>query len=192
MPFVRPDASSPEAADVAPSYRERVTELAIRPADPDDAAALAAIYAHWVEHSVVTFDTEAPGVADWTERLDAAAEAGHPVLVGVEDGVVVGYASVSAWKPKLAYRWTVEDSVYVAPTALGGGRGRALLTALIPATRDSGFRRIVALVADAGSPASVTLHEELGFVSVGRMSQIGWKHDRWVDVDLLQLDLTGR
>ena len=167
--------------------------MRIRPADRADAPAIAAIYAHWVERTVVTFDVEAPSVTEWERRLADAAEHRHPVLVGCEDGengAVVGYAAVSAWKPKPAYRWSVENSVYLAPSAVGGGRGRALLERLITATRDAGFRQIVALVADAGSPASLVLHRSLGFVTVGRMRRIGHKHDRWIDVDVLQLDLT--
>lgn len=103
----------------------------IRPAEFSDSAAIAAVYAYWVKHTVVTFDLEAPSVAEWECRLADAAERGHPCLVGCEGGqddhAVVGYASVSAWKPKLAYRWSVENSVHLAPSALGGGRGRALL-----------------------------------------------------------------
>ena len=161
----------------------------IRPATLPDAEAIAAIYAHWVEHSVVTFDVEAPSPDAWARRLADSAEQGLPVLVGEEDGEVVGYAAVTPWKPKLAYRWSVEDSVYLAPSALGGGRGRALLERLLHVTAEAGFRRVVAAIADAGSPSSVALHTDLGFTPIGRMPRIGWKQDRWVDVDLLQLDL---
>ena len=165
----------------------------ITPADATDAPAIAAVYAHWVENSVVTFDVEAPSAADWRGRMRTAEEAGHPFLVGREDGRVVGYAAATAWKPKPAYRYTVENSVYLAPDALGGGRGRALLERLVVDCRDAGLHRIVALIAD-GSAASGTLHASLGFRPVGRMEQVGWKHGRWVDVDVLELalDATGR
>lgn len=161
----------------------------ITPADAADAPAIAEIYAHWVEHSVVTFDLEAPSPGDWRARLRTAAQGGHPFLVGREAGRVVGYASVSPWKPKPAYRYTVENSVYLAPDALGHGRGRALLQRLVTDCRDAGLHRIVALVADTGHAASATLHTSLGFRGVGRLEQVGWKHGRWVDVEVLELRL---
>ena len=163
--------------------------MLIRPAADDDAPAIARIYAHWVTDSVVTFDLDVPSASEWVERLHAADAAGHPVLVGEEDGTVVGYATVTAWKPKRAYDRTVEDSVYLDPGAVGRGRGRALLTALVDACRAAGLTQLVALVADAGSDASLRLHRELGFRDVGRMTRVGFKHDRWVDVDVLQLAL---
>ena len=170
-----------------------MSDPVVRPADPDDpddAAALVRIYAHWVEHSVVTFDVEPRTAADWTARLRAAAATGHPVLLAVDpDGTVLGYAGAAGWGSKPGYFWTVEDSVYLAPEAVGRGVGRVLLAALVAALRDAGFRQVVAVIADSGSTASARLHRELGFVPTGRLHGFGWKHGRWIDVDLLQLDL---
>jgi L-amino acid N-acyltransferase YncA len=161
----------------------------IRPAKNADAARIAEIYGYYVAETVVTFDLEAPSVREWEDRLRAAEETGYPVLVGCEDGRVIGYALLTAWKPRPAYRFTAEDSIYLDPAFSGAGRGRALLERLLDEAGRSGLRQIIGVIADAGFGASVALHRALGFVPIGRMRQVGYKHGRWVDVDLLQLSL---
>jgi len=161
----------------------------IRPAINADAARIAEIYGYYVTETVVTFDLEAPSVGDWEERLRTAKDAGYPVLVVCEDSRVVGYALVTAWKSRPAYRYTAEVSIYLDPAFTGAGRGRVLLERLVDEARRAGIRQLIALIADAGPDASVALHRALGFQMIGRMERVGFKHDRWVDVDLLQLGL---
>lgn len=162
----------------------------IRPATAEDAAALAAIYAHYVEHSVATFDLEAPDVTWWTAKLADLAAAGWPFLVAEDDEGVAGFAYVAPWRIKPAYRQTVEDTIYLAPGRTGRGTGRALLGALLDAARAVGVRQVVAVVTDSGDPSSLRLHEALSFVPAGRLRAVGMKHGRWLDTLLLQADLT--
>ncbi len=163
--------------------------MEIRPAEKSDAARIAEIYAHYVTETVVTFDLEAPLLSDWEGRLRASADAGYPVLVSCEDARVVGFALLMAWKPRPAYRYTAEVSIYLDPSFTGLGRGRVLLEQLLHEARRVGIRQVIAAIADAGFDASVALHRALGFRTIGRMERVGFKHDRWVDVDLLQLSL---
>jgi phosphinothricin acetyltransferase len=161
----------------------------IRPAEKADAFRIAEIYAHYVTDTVVTFDLEPPSVTDWEDRLGALEDAGYPVMVGCEGGQLIGYAYVSAWKPRPAYCYTAEASIYLDPAFTGAGRGRALLQRLLDEARRAGIRQIIALIANAGLEASIALHKVLGFRPIGRMTRVGFKHDRWIDVDVLQLDL---
>jgi len=162
----------------------------IRPATARDAAAVAAIYAHWVEHSVATFDLEAHDAAWWTAKLTDLAGAGWPFLVAEDDDEVLGFAYLAPWRPKPAYRQTVEDTIYLAPGRTGRGTGRALLGALLERGRAAGVRQVVPVVTDSGDPSSVRLHEAFGFVEAGRLRAVGFKHGRWLDTLLLQADLT--
>jgi L-amino acid N-acyltransferase YncA len=163
----------------------------IRPANYADAVRIAEIYGYYVAETVVTFDLDAPSGREWEDRLRAAEETGYPVLVGCEDGRVIGYALLTAWKPRPAYRFTAEDSIYLDPAFSGAGRGRALLERLLYEAGRSGLRQIIAVIADAGFGASVALHRALGFLPIGRMWKVGYKHGRWVDVELMQLSLVG-
>lgn len=161
----------------------------IRPAKNADAVRIAEIYGYYVAETVVTFDLEAPSRREWEDRLRAADETGYPVLVGCEDGRVIGYALLTAWKSRPAYRFTAEDSIYLDPAFSGAGRGRALLERLLDEAGRSGLRQIIGVIADGGFGASVALHRALGFLPIGRLRKVGYKHGRWVDVDLLQLSL---
>jgi len=162
----------------------------IGPATPDDLPAVADIYAHYVTGSVATFDEVAPEVSEWRRRLAELTERGLPFLVAKVGDTVAGYAYAGPWRPKPAYRYTLEDSVYLAPGWTGRGLGRALLEALLPACEAAGARQVVAVIADTGSDASAALHSRLGFVHVGRLSGVGHKHGRWVDTVLMQRTLT--
>jgi L-amino acid N-acyltransferase YncA len=168
------------------------TDAAISPASRGDPAQVAEIFAHYVTHSVVTFETDPPTVADWRAKLDTLASLGLPFLVARFGGAVAGYAYASPWRPKPAYRQTVEDTVYLAPGATGRGLGRALLTELLDRAGQAGARQMVAVIADAGadSAASVALHRAAGFADVGRLTAVGHKHGRWIDTVLMQRDLT--
>lgn len=164
--------------------------IRIRPATADDAAALAALYAHYVEHTVATFDLAAPDAGWWAAKLADLAAAGWPFLVAEDDDGLAGLAYVAPWRVKPAYRQTVEDTIYLAPGRTGRGTGRALLGALLTAARAAGARQVVAVVTDSGDPSSVRLHAAFGFVEAGRLRAVGWKHGRWLDTLLLQADLT--
>jgi L-amino acid N-acyltransferase YncA len=166
-----------------------VPDVAVRPAVADDLAAVAAIYDHYVLTSVATFEVDPVPVWEWSARFSAVQAGGMPFLVADASGTVVGYAYAASWKTRAAYRWTVEDSVYVAPAAAGRGVGRALLSALLDELAAATARQVVATISDTGDPASVALHRALGFEDAGRLKAVGHKLDRWVDVVLMQRSL---
>lgn len=159
--------------------------VAVRAARPEDADAIAAIYRHAVEHTVFTFDLEAPSVATWRRRLEGA---GDPFWVAERDGRVVGYAYHTAYRPKAGYARTRELSIYVAEHARGAGVGRALLDELVASARQSGVHVLLAVIA-GDNPASFALHERLGFREVGHLKEVGLKFGRWVDTRYYQLTL---
>jgi len=167
-------------------------DAVIRPASREDLAQVAGIFAYYVTHSVATFETDPPTVADWRAKLDTAASLGLPFLVATFGDAVTGYAYASSWRPKPAYRHTVEDTVYLAPGATGRGLGRALLAELLARAGQAGARQMVAVIADAGaeSAASVALHRAAGFAHVGTLTAVGHKHGRWIDTLLMQRALT--
>jgi len=167
-----------------------VTDSVIGPAAPADLEQVAAIFAHYVTHTAVTFEVTPPGVADWRRRLDSLDRLGLPFLVARAAAEVTGFAYAAPWRPKPAYRHTVEDSVYLAPGRTSQGLGRRLLAELLARCRTAGVRQVVAVIADAGSDASVALHRRLGFTPVGRLTGVGYKHGAWIDTVLLQCDLT--
>ncbi|GIH16272.1 GNAT family N-acetyltransferase [Rugosimonospora africana] len=166
-------------------------DVLVRPAEPGDLGAVAGIYEHYVLGSVATFEEVPPGVADWRQRLDDLTGRGLPFLVATVGGEVAGYAYAGPWRPKPAYRHTVEDSIYLAPGRTGQGLGRALLGALLAGCPRAGVRQVVAVIADTGSDASAALHRSFGFTDAGRLVGVGYKHGRWVDTVLMQRDLTG-
>jgi L-amino acid N-acyltransferase YncA len=156
-----------------------------------DLGRVAEIFAHYVTHSLVTFETVPPAVADWQARLDGLAGLGLPFLVARTGDEVAGYAYASPWRPKPAYRHTVEDTVYLAPGATGRGLGGMLLAELLARAGQAGARQMVAVIADAGadSEASVALHRAFGFADAGRLTAVGHKHGRWIDTVLMQRGL---
>lgn len=158
----------------------------VRPATETDLAAVAAIYAHHVLHGSASFETEPPGTEEMARRRAALLAAGYPYLVAERGGAVLGYAYASAYRPRAAYRDTVENSVYLRPEAIGGGIGSLLLAALIEACEARGYRQMIAVVGDSANAASVRLHERHGFRLVGTLRSVGHKHGRWLDTVLLQ------
>lgn len=161
----------------------------IRPATLDDVPRLAAIYADAVLHGCASFELEPPDQAEMAARLAKIRDAGLPWFVAEVDGQVMGYAYAGAYRPRPAYRFTVENSVYVDPAAKGRGLGRRLLAAVIEATTALGFRRMLAVIGDSGNAASIGLHAALGFTHAGLLPSVGWKHGRWLDSVLMQLPL---
>jgi L-amino acid N-acyltransferase YncA len=161
----------------------------VRAAAPADLGAVAGIFAFYVTSSVATFEEDPPGEAQWRQRWDDLAGRGLPFLVADAGGAVAGYAYASPWRPKPAYRHTVEDSVYLDPGHRGQGLGRRLLEALLAGCTDSGTRQVIAVIADTGDPASVALHRACGFTDAGRLKEVGDKHGRRIDTVLMQRTL---
>lgn len=162
--------------------------MAIRPADPErDAAACAAIYAPSVESTPISFENVPPDPAEFAGRI-ARYAATHQFLVAEEDGEVLGYAYACRWRERPAYDWSVEVSVYVGAAHQGKGVGRALYEELFARLRIQGYRIAVAGIT-LPNPASIALHERLGFAAIGALREIGWKLDDWHDVGYWQLHL---
>lgn len=163
--------------------------LHIREGEAADIPAITAIYAHAVRYGTASFELEPPDEAEMARRREALIAGGYPYLVAERDGRVAGYAYASAYRPRPAYRFTVEDSVYVDPDFQGRGVGRALLTALIETCEARGFRRMIAVIGDTVSTGSIALHGALGFSHVGTIPALGYKHDAWRDTVLMQRPL---
>ena len=163
--------------------------MIVRPAHLADAAAVAAIYAHYVDTSAATFDESAPGSEQIAAKIESITSAPLPFLVAETQGRVGGYAHLSPYSDRSAYRYTVESSVYVAPDARGGGVGRALLERLLVEAEQVGVREVIAIIAVTDDPASVALHRACGFSEAGRLRAVGFKHGRWHDTLLMQRSL---
>jgi phosphinothricin acetyltransferase len=160
--------------------------MTVRPADPDrDAAACAAIYAPSVETTPISFELVPPDAAEFARRI-ARYSATHQFLVAEEGGEVVGYAYACRWRERPAYDWAVEVSVYVDAARQGEGIGRALYAELLGRLRAQGFHSAVAGIT-LPNPASIALHEAMGFEPIGALREIGWKRDAWHDVGYWQL-----
>ncbi|WP_129839944.1 GNAT family N-acetyltransferase [Streptomyces sp. RFCAC02] len=172
-----------------PAAPGRSAAPVIRPAEPDDAFPITAIFAHYVVSTLVTFREEPLTTTEWRRKMADTAAHGLPFLVVEMNGAVAGFAYAGPWRPQPAYRHTVENSIYLAPDRTGLGLGRALLTALVEGCERAGVRQIVAVIADSGSDASPALHRRLGFTEAGRLRAVGHKHGRWLDTVLMQRDL---
>lgn len=166
-----------------------LSRVIIRDARPGDTAAVTAIYAESVANGRGTFELEPPDEAEMQSRLDAVAALGLPCLVAEIDGVVVGYAYAGPFRTRQAYRYMVEDSIYVTPDARGQGVAGALLDALIACCEAMGLRQMVAVIGDSQNLGSVALHRARGFSDAGVFRAAGWKHDDWRDVIFMQREL---
>jgi len=164
--------------------------MIIRDAGPGDAHAIAAIYAHHVLHGTATFDTEPPPADSWRARIGEIRARGWPMIVSERDDAVTGYAYAMQFRDRPAYAATCENSIYVAPDALGGGIGTALLGELLVRAERAGFEQMIAVIG-GGEPASVALHAKLGFVHAGRMRDVGRKFGRLLDTVYMQRALRG-
>ncbi len=163
-----------------------MTQTVLRACALADIPAITAIYAHAVLTGRASFELQAPDEAEMTRRRATLLEGGFPYLVAERAGQVVGYAYAGAYRPRPAYRNTVENSVYVQADQQGLGIGRALLAALIDQATALGFRQMVAVIGDSANTASITLHERLGFRLIGVVEAVGWKHEQWLDTVLMQ------
>lgn len=157
----------------------------IRPSQDADLPAIAAIYAHHVRHGTGTFEIDPPSVADMTARRAEVLARGLPWLVAELDGRVVGYAYCNWFKPRPAYRFSAEDSIYLDPAAHGRGLGRELLAALLAKAQAAGVRKMIAVIGDSANAGSIGVHRTLGFSQVGVLASCGWKFGRWLDVVLM-------
>ncbi len=162
----------------------------LRDADEGDLAAITALYGREVQGGTATFETTPPTLAEMAGRFAAVRRRDLPWLVAEIDRRFGGYAYASPFRPRPAYRYGVEGSIYVEEDARGHGVGRALLTALIERVRAMGLRHVIGAISDSDtSAASIALHRSLGFRQAGVYRQVGWKFERWLDVTLMQLDM---
>lgn len=163
-----------------------MTALILRPSTEADLPAIAAIYGHHVLHGTGTFETEVPDLAEIARRRADVLSKGLPWLVAERDGELLGYAYANHFRPRLAYRFCVEDSIYLADTARGQGVGRLLLAELVARCEAAGARQMVAVIGDAANGGSIGVHRALGFEHTGVLKASGWKFGRWLDVILMQ------
>ncbi len=166
-----------------------MTSPAIRLATAADIPAIAAIYRPAVLTGTASFELVPPDEAEMLRRFEAIKNGGYPYFVAELDGRIAGYAYASAYRTRLAYRFTVENSVYIVPDAQGQGVGRALLDRLICVCRDDGFRLMIAVIGDTANFASITLHRRAGFRHCGTIRSVGYKFGRWLDSVIMELPL---
>lgn len=166
-----------------------VSPLTLRPSTDADLAAIQAIYAQAVLEGTGTFETEVPGVDEMGRRRAEVLGRNLPWLVAERGGEVLGYAYANYFRPRLAYRFCVEDSIYLSPAAQGQGIGRLLLAELMARCEAAGARQMLAVIGDANNAGSVGLHTALGFQHTGVLKSAGWKFGRWLDVVLMQRPL---
>ena len=162
-----------------------MSDLVIRPYAPADIPAVTRIYGHYVRDTVITFETAEPDEAEMANRFATIAGKGHPLLIAEEDGQVIGYAYASTYRPREAYRFTCEDSIYLAPDAVGKGLGSRLLARLIEDSAKAGLKQMLAVIT-AERTNSIRLHEKHGFRLVGKYEALGYKFDRWLDIVHMQ------
>ena len=161
--------------------------LAVRPASPADIPAITKIYAHHVIFGLASFEEIPPDEVEMMSRHTEVVARGLPFLLACErDGTVLGYAYANLYRQRSAYRFTLEDSIYVAPTALRRGIGRRLLGALVEQSAAAGYRQMIAVIGDSENAPSINLHEQMGFRHAGVLEATGFKHGRWVDSVLMQ------
>jgi L-amino acid N-acyltransferase YncA len=161
----------------------------IRPSRDEDLDAITRIYGHHVLHGTGTFETTPPTLADMTARRADVLAKGLPWLVAEEGGQVLGFAYGNWFKPRPAYRFSVEDSIYMDPAAHRKGLGRALLAELLAVLERTGTRKVMAVIGDSANAGSIGVHKALGFEPVGVVQSCGWKFDRWLDIVLMQKTL---
>ncbi len=161
----------------------------IRPSRDSDVTAITAIYTHHVLTGTGTFEIEPPTAADMALRRADVLSKGLPYLVAENQGQVVGFAYCNWFKPRPAYRFSAEDSIYLAHEALGQGVGRALLAELALQAERAGLRKLIAVIGDSANTGSIGVHRAVGFEPVGVLRSCGWKFDRWLDVVLMEKSL---
>jgi phosphinothricin acetyltransferase len=169
--------------------QQPVHPVAIEPSREEDVEDIQSIYAHYVGSSLATFEVEPPTAIQMLSRRADVLRGGYPHLVARRDGRVIGYAYANAYRARPAYRFTVENSIYVDHRVHRSGAGRALLQALVDQCRDQGFQQMVAVIGDSANTASIGLHAALGFEHAGVLRRVGHKFGRWVDTVLMQRSL---
>ena len=162
--------------------------MLVRGVSEADAAEIAAIYAHHVLHGTASYEVDPPSIEDTLAKIRRVIEPDWPFLVAEAERRVVGYAYVTQFRDRAAYRFTCEDSIYVDADMMGRGIGSTLLNALLERSADFGFRTMVAVIGGA-EPASVALHAKCGFVQVGHLKAVGFKFGRWLDNIYMQRSL---
>lgn len=178
-PHLRPQ-SEPEAP----------FSFTIRDATEQDLPDIRAIYNHYVANSTVTFDEEPQTLKELRAKFRHNEKLGYPWLVAVSpSGQILGYASASPWKQKAAYRYTVENSIYLGPASTGKGLGKALMAEFLARAKEAGIKEVIAVIADKGAEASIAMHRNFGFKEIGHMGKVGFKFDRWLGTVLLQKSL---
>lgn len=155
--------------------------LTLRPVQPDDVPAIAAIYREEVLHGTASWEYDPPDEAEMLRRMNTVLAGGYPYLVALVDGALAGYSYASSYRPRIGYRFTCEDSIYVRADLRGRGVARALLTRLMEECAQRGYRQMMAVIGDSANAASIALHASLGFERVGLFRNIGYKFDRWLD-----------
>lgn len=160
--------------------------LVIRPSAPDDVAAFTAIYADHVLNGNASFEEVPPDEGEMARRRAGVLSLGLPHLAATLDGRVIGYCYAGLYRTRSAYRFTAEDSIYLAPDATRRGVGRALMRRLLDDCETAGMRRVIAVIGDSGNAGSIGLHRAMGFTDIGVMRAVGWKHGRWIDCVLME------
>ncbi len=163
--------------------------MLIRSVKPDDYAAICDIYSYYVLNGTGSFEEISPSLTEMTGRIETLLDNGFPFLVAQHDQAVVGYAYAGPHKARSAYRFTVEDSIYVSPEAAGTGLGKRLLKQLIVEAKMLGFKQMMAVIGDSENAGSVGLHRSVGFREIGIAKQLGYKFDRWLDIVYMQYSL---
>jgi phosphinothricin acetyltransferase len=173
-----------------PAPEETPFEFSIRDAVAADLPWVREIYNHYVANSTVTFDEDAMTLREWKSKFAYLQKLNMPFIVAVSpSGQILGYALVTPWKQKRAYRFTVENSIYLGAASTGKGLGPVLMQALIDKSKAAGLKEMIAVIADKGAEASIKMHENFGFTEIGRMGRVGYKFDRWLGTVLMQKSL---
>lgn len=172
----------------SPSHEPTAAAVTVRPAIPDDLAAITDIYRHYVDNTLATFHYVAPTLDDWQHKLDTITAAGRPFLVAAEPstGQILGFAYLGSFRDMPSYDWTTEDTIYVRAGAGRRGIGSALLGRLVTDADPVNVRQIIAVIAATGGDGSVALHTRHGFNEVGRLRSVGFKADQWIDCIYMQ------
>ncbi|HZC56889.1 MAG TPA: GNAT family N-acetyltransferase [Xanthobacteraceae bacterium] len=166
-----------------------MSEVSIRGASPKDIPAITHIYADAVAHGTASFELESPDEAEIARRQERLLANGYPYLVAELAGAIAGYAYAGPYRARPAYKWTVENSIYVAPRFHRCGIGLRLLKRLIVETEQRGFRQMIAVIGDSAQMPSIALHAAAGFDMIGTLRAVGFKHGKWLDTPLMQLTL---
>jgi phosphinothricin acetyltransferase len=161
----------------------------IRPATEADLPAITAIYVHAVRFGTATFEIDPPDLAEMTRRFQTLDDGQFPYLAAELDGAVIGYAYAGPYRPRPAYRFSVENSVYFDPKAQGRGIGKLIMQELIMRCEQRGFRQMVAVIGDSANVASIGVHRATGFRMIGTCENVGFKFGRWLDTVMMQRDL---